>query len=279
MGIEIQYYYYGSDAEQTQYYDEGPLQVRRQISPINSSSINTDAIDAYRQGVEITQLKHFDNGIIKISAGEPGHFLKKNNFGMDKFYKKPGTPYQDIDYFDPIDFIEVQRDESYILVNLITFPIITDDLDHAENYQLNGIIEPLTIRSVASFYSINVPFEAHEVRGCLMGGNTDQNFASDQITSIYEFDVRYDNTIEHLDNDGYYKFDKSRLLPFNDNTNIANLITINSIDSSFIPAIINMTGSTENYISSNKRSATCGWDYNSNVTIGTDSIAFGGLSY
>jgi hypothetical protein len=40
-----------------------------------------------------------------------------------------------------------------------------------------------------------------------------------------------------------------------------------------------MTGSTNNYVSFDRRSATCGWSYDNNAAIGTDSLPFGGMTY
>lgn len=75
------------------------------------------------------------------------------------------------------------------MFNTITFPIITSDNDQIENYIFDGIIEPLTIRARASFFSIDVPFEAHEVKGAVMGGNTDTTWASDCIETVYTQDL------------------------------------------------------------------------------------------
>ena len=40
-----------------------------------------------------------------------------------------------------------------------------------------------------------------------------------------------------------------------------------------------MTGSTDNYIRYDEVSATCGWYYDNNMSVGTDSLAFGGMTY
>jgi hypothetical protein len=44
-------------------------------------------------------------------------------------------------------------------------------------------------------------------------------------------------------------------------------------------AVASLIGSTENYVSENDISATCGWTYDDVTIKGTDSIAFGGLGY
>ena len=40
-----------------------------------------------------------------------------------------------------------------------------------------------------------------------------------------------------------------------------------------------MTGSTDNYVPPGKKSATCGFVYDNIGYVGTDSIAFGGMTY
>ena len=72
-----------SDGERSeQWFDD---QIKRPIlvRP-TAGGIDTSAIDAWRQGVEIVTMNHFDAGIGKISAGEPGHVLRANSFGDKK---------------------------------------------------------------------------------------------------------------------------------------------------------------------------------------------------
>lgn len=71
-----------SHDESAPWFDDGPL-VKRvvRVGDPNVNGIDTSAIDAYRQGVELTTMRHFDAGIGKISSGEPGHLLKQSSFG------------------------------------------------------------------------------------------------------------------------------------------------------------------------------------------------------
>jgi hypothetical protein len=74
-----------SHDEGAPWFDEGPIP--RDIigvNTVNAVGIDMSPVDQYRQGVEITLMKHFNVGIGKISAGEPGHFLKQNSFGGGK---------------------------------------------------------------------------------------------------------------------------------------------------------------------------------------------------
>ncbi len=278
------------------FFDEGPgTPIAVQTLGSTSGSIDTSAIDPFRQGVELTQLKHFDAGSVKISAGEPGHILRRNRFGMDRLYDLQPA-FQDIDYFNPITFIEAQSASSPIDVSLITFPIITSDVNEIENYVMDGIIEPLTIRSRASFFSTDVPFEAHEVNGSLMGANLDVTKASDQILTVDYYDVNRKqlpfldliadigdpiHSVTMIPNAGYYSNAKSNLAPWADakySRDVVNSSRDITGGASMDKALSLMSG-TVGYIPFSKRSSACGWDFDGNVTVGTDSIAFGGFGH
>ena len=167
------------EQEKLYWFDEGPV-ITKKFVGINSSSIKTSDIDAFRQGVEITQDKH-TLGTYKIYAGTPGHIIKPVSYGVNNLDIISTDKFVEIDYFNPIRYLQAQEPGSKI-TEVITFPIITSDTNQIENFILNGIIEPLSIRPVASFYSIEFPFESHAVRGSFMGGNSDVRVASsDQV--------------------------------------------------------------------------------------------------
>src|SRR3990167_5763282 len=104
-------FFRGQDIEDTTFFDEGPRLKRNRPPAVNTSSIDMSAIDPYRQGVEITQLKHFDAGTFKIHSGEPGHRILRNRFGMDKNFR-PEPVFQELDYFSPLSFIRAQDTRS-----------------------------------------------------------------------------------------------------------------------------------------------------------------------
>ena len=276
--------------DDTSFFDEGPRIPNVKpltASGINTGSIDTFAIDGYRQGVEITQQKYFDAGYAKIHAGEPGHILRKNTFGISNNFRNTSPSFKDIDYFNPVLYIEAQDTNSPLLFSLITFPIITSDNDETENYLFNGVIEPFTIRSRASFFSIEAPFESHEVKGALMAGNTDQTYASDQVLTVDRHvltqQIFYLDMVDMFEGqipmNGFFNHIKLPLLPFVDERLIRDTISTSVYDEDMIEALSLMSGSTGNYISVGYRSATAGKDYDNNVSIGTDSITFGGMVY
>lgn len=300
-------FFRGTQLAATSFFDEGPRIIA--VKPtaltltgslINTSSIETSAIDAYRQGVELTQIKHFDAGIVKIHAGEPGHVLHKNRYGMDKNFRND-THFEETDYFDPRKYLTAQDSDSPLYFNIITFPIITSDNDQIENYVFDGVIEPLTIRARASFFSIDVPFEAHEVKGALMGGNTDTSWGSDRVLTVYTnesapngaFLDQYADSVAFPGEEsgsfapaassivGFFMHDKRQLSPFVDARYPRNVPLPTNYDTQMSIAVNLMSGSTDSYVSevTKTKSATCGWDYDNGVSQGTDSLAFGGMIY
>lgn len=289
--------------EDPSFFDEGPPVTA--FTPTfasgtfhNTSSIKTVEIDGYRQGVELTQQKHFDAGIAKIHAGEPGHVLRRNSFGMSKNFRNDPR-FEELDYFKPVRFLQVQDSESPLVSSVITFPIITSDNDQIENFLFDGIIEPFTIRARASFFSIDVPFCAHEVKGAVMGGNTDSSWTSDRVQTVYLHDLKqnlpfldqYADAVAFAEQGmgqghvssivGFFHVDKSPSAPFQDTRFPRNAALSTNYDPTMDAALSLMTGSTEGYINLavGKRSATSGWDYDTNSGVGTDSLAFGGMVY
>jgi hypothetical protein len=277
-------FFRNSHEQLTDFFDEGPVVVQKAVTAVNSSSIETVQIDGFRQGVELTQIKHYDAGTYKIHAGEPGHVLHRNRYGMDKNFR-PDPEFSELDYFDPVVFLELQEQDSPLVSNIITFPIITGDNDQIENFYFNGIIEPFPIREVASFFSTEVPFQARGVGGSISAGNMDQTDASDQILTVDDFSqvsqTEYIDMVDMFDGripmNGTFQHQKSLWKPFIDIRPVRNTVPSASYDTAMIAALSTMSGSSENYVTYKQRSATAGWTYGN--TLGTDSITFGGRTY
>lgn len=269
------------------YFDDGVgIDINEKIKSSNekqyslTGSINTTLIDGFRQGVEITQAKHFYAGnSVRIHAGEPGHVLRKNSYGADRNFLLQNE-FKELEYYDALKYINNQ--------DIITYPLVTHDSDETENYNFNGIIEPLTIRAVAAFFSIDVPFEAHSLKATLMDGNQDITTAASKILNVklkkenYKIPPWLDlidmmGTVKKVPTIAFFNDDKTYINPFNDSSNKVQLST--NLPNDMISAVTELIGSTENYISENETSAACGWMYDDVWSKGTDSIAFGGLGY
>lgn len=266
------------------YFDEGPRVP--QANPVGSlsGSMDTSLIDPYTQGVEITRESQYVAGLAKIWSGEPGHRLLKAGFGMERNFF-PDPKFAEMDLFDPVRYLRAQEVESPLWYNIITYPIVTGDNDQMENFNFNGIIEPLTIRPVVSFSSIETPFESHSVRGSYSGGNLNQLGGSDQVLTVDYFEptqqaIGYLDMVDMFEGrplNGFFRHEFTTILPYNDARLSRNILKQEPSD--MVAVLSLMTGSTDNYIKHNQRSNTAGWSYDGNTNIGTDSLAFGGMTY
>ena len=264
----------------TQIFDEGPRLVPGNVNPNLSGSMDTTAVDAYVQGVEITRMRQYDAGVAKIWSGDPGHYHKQNTFGSDKGVF-PGSTFTDKDLFNPVKFIHVQESSSPLWSQLMTFPIVTSDNSELENFNFNGVIEPLTIRSVASFFSIETPYIAHAVKGTLAAGNIDQQGATDRILTVDNFEPTrmIDGFLDMSDHDGsFFGFEHRGMAPFTDEHLIRNVSPVASEPSDMSIALGAMSPASDNYVKHNQRSATSGFIYDDVVSVGTDSLSFGGMT-
>ena len=288
--------FFRSDYEKWKpYFDEGPPQKPKKIIPINSGSIDTTQIDAWRQGAEITDIKHFDAGVVKIHAGEPGHVLPQKSFGYGSSFRSQENSWKEIDLFNPVDFILAQNNYTTSSITL-TWPIVIKDYDATNNYEIDGIIEPITIRAVASFFSINIPWEPHAVRGSVLDGNLNFRNATDRIMSVDYFNpnsdyIEYFDMVDMFGNmplNGYFRDDQISIKPFVDQRLPRDIPLSNNYSKQLSDALskVYLSGSesityksTDTYIGYNQISAATGFTFDSVQGIGTDSIAFGGLIY
>lgn len=272
----------------TLFFDEGP-RVHNAKSAVTSSlsgAMDTRASDPYAQGVEISRQSQYDAGLVKIWSGEPGHVMLYTRYGMDKNYL-PNPGFAEMDYFNPVTYVKAQEEVSPLWWNIFTFPIITGDNDQAENYDFNGIIEPLSIRQAVAFFSIDAPLEIRSIKASMVGGNQNQIGGADRIMSVDYFEPNRE-MIGFLDmvdmfqgkpTVGYFRHEFATLPPFKDERLIRNQPLEGTEPQDVVTAMSLMTGSTDNYVRYNQRSNTCGWYYDNNSGVGTDSLAFGGMTY
>jgi len=280
-------------------FGRGQTRAKSSITPKShnylSSSVN---LDSYRNGIEITNFNHWIAGTVKISAGTPGHLIKPLCLGVSEISVVDKDYYQEIDIFNPIYFIGLQEEDKPI-ENMITFPIVTNDSNQLENYVLNGIIEPFPIRPIISKFSINVPFEPQGVRGQFGSGNSTMFLASDYITSVdyYEptrqnnnvfLDLGEDITMQNDEGDVvrhlgssifYFNDGVNYLAPFEDKVPPRGTATTSNYTSDLIEVVNKMRGQGTTYISKKEKSASTGFMYDNISQNGTDSIAYGGLTY
>lgn len=219
---------------------------------------DTREIDAYRQGVEITRLRHYDAGVVKIHAGEPLHILRKNRFGMDSFGRTKTNSYSDNEKFYSLNYMRAQEGAETFEDWNITYPWYLDQEIETESGKYDGVIEPLSIRPVLDRSTIDDPYEMHSMWGQMMGGTPDPWRASSLLLNIDYFET------------------ETKIIGFND---MGYFVRRQSTIGYFDDCYVNPLGKSDILVPPKKVSATSGWDFDNNSGVGTDSIAFGGMGY
>jgi hypothetical protein len=285
----VENFFWLNPSRDEDFFDETPHN-RVLVTAHDSSSIDTSAIDGYRQGIEIRSMKHFDAGTIKIHAGEPGHFVKPSTYGLNSVYYDKG-PFRDAGGRDPVQFLgaSTRPDRQVTAQPFISVPPLELDSRAFDRFLYDGVLDFLGARRRSEFLSTDSPEDARGVFGEMQDGNVDETGASDQVVSIYEFQPLihqrpFFDAPELLDNrwpTGNRAVNtKATLVPFDDARFLRNVTTSSTTyPSEMTQALSLMTGSSDNFVSDKQRSSTSGWDYDSNSAIGTDSIAFGGMTY
>jgi hypothetical protein len=279
---------YNSDSYLTSSTVLDPSGNQRKILAASNDYLVSSSIDSYRNGVEITQEKHWTAGVAKITAGSPGHLYESLRFGYSDIDILSPDVYHELEVFNPVTFVESGGG--------LLYPIITSNSSEAENSVMNGIIEPFAIRPVISYSSIYFPFEPHSTKAEFGNGNTNLKFASDQVLSVDYYLPQRENKCLYLDavdliglpdesgggvivgpSSGYLS-EGSNVVPFFEDVFYARGEKPSATYSAdLIDALKDMPQGGTTYITSKERSATCGFVYDQ-ATQGTDSIAYGGYT-
>lgn len=287
--------------DDTSFFDEGPDK-RPNSNLIDGTA--TDVVDQFRQGVEITRPEYYGAGIVKIHAGNPGHKLRQTDFGADTKYITPNS-YVDYDNFDPVTYVKAGGNASYLPQKTI----VSYNEQVSDEYIYNGVLEPFTIRSR---FSKSPYHPTRKANGAPMIGN-ERLGGSDEIQTIYVNDVarstyafsdvyviqtyvtssqpRVISASTILRNltvissaptpDQIVSTGLSRSRPFNDIK-----LQRENLDSLSYGVIMDaalrlLDPSQDNYVNTSlsEKSANCGWTYEDSTQVGTDSIAFGGMTF
>ncbi len=218
-----------------------------------SNSMNTSAVDPFRQGIELTQDKHFQQGIAKIWSGMPGHVVDLNQYGQRDDEIFPNQRYfEEIAKFNPV---------LYLTDYYSNQPVVIDSAVNTNEHGFDGIIEPLTIRKVIAFTSIDAPFEPHGTKANLESGNFNLFRNADQIISKYNFkevslgDHWYEDNVDMVGsiptNLGFWPTITTRLLGFDDSQIRDGVILPISASLDMQEALKGMRPPTENYLPTN----------------------------
>ena len=232
-------------------FNESPTVI---VKSVSSSSIDTREVDAFRQGVELTQEKHFQEGPVKIHAGEPGHQLRPNTAGEpaagtlfpnDMFF-------QEIDIFDPVLYMENNVDFSFLSQKIAFRASTTTD-----GFNYDGVIEPFAIRTVVTFMSINASLEPHSIHGSVESANFNPFVHADRIVGVQKFaevtvgSFPYEDNTDSMNdmplNVGFFPMESRRTFPFDD-SQLKNGNFSSSTDDEMRQQIILMNPGSDNYV-------------------------------
>lgn len=140
-----------------------------------SIGYDTTSFDHLRQGVEIRNDKDRYGGPLKISAGTLDHSLEQIVFG------------QPLPYKEEFSFEEADRlTANMVLSGAMNLAQSEVDSNILDGFQLDGVLEPFTIREVATFSSIEAPFISHAIKSDLQGGNLDPVFGGSDVILQFE---------------------------------------------------------------------------------------------
>lgn len=274
----------------TSFFDDAPAS--RVRSDAEAHSQMSSSIDAFRQGVEISSMKHFGAGIVKIHSGEPGHVLRQLNVGLN--HKVDHVPFVEVDGFSYRSLPLAQELSIPTFDGIVTMPSSSITVVQNKGSVMDGVIDPLSIRNPRPMKRIDGVIAVNTVNASLQAGNVDASGASDSVETVYDTLQSTGPYVENyassyfIENDGTQRtsttfksgyVETSELAAFVDARYVRN--DVSDVQDNEISAMLsNMTGSTEVYVSSalSKKSSPCGWTYDT-CFAGTDSITYGGRTH
>ncbi len=150
-----------------------------------NQTIDTKLIDPIRQGIH-TNIKTFGENLTwRISdhgfdAFDRSYFTEPNVIGQPKLFRDEGIPFDDsTGKWDPVQYINDPGDSQY--------PVVLFDPAWNEPDQMNGVIEPLAIRTIGTqFRAAELPFVANSIKCHLIDGNIDPVKGSDMILQFID---------------------------------------------------------------------------------------------
>ena len=249
-----------------------------------NSGIDTDQIDQYRQGISIRSMADSSLSMLPVIT-----------FGIVELWESPGedgtiAPFDDIvGKFTAVSFLNDPGTQVYP-ANIVS-PVLRDPAT------MNGIIEPLAIRTKLSNTSTDGPIVAHDIRASLFPDSGLGIFSkSSEISgfiSLSNSDVIapfLDSQESLIGNASFriatpgFDYPEQKNMPPYDDSVVINTTTLAEFVTQRTLGIFNLNERVGVYV----KSATAGFVYRNYESVkakktgaqktnGTDSIAFGGL--
>jgi hypothetical protein len=278
-----------------------------QITISVNDGMDTTDVDAYRQGISIRSFADYScilvptltpNGFPAKTSTRFNFSVEQTTFGIVELWEDPGedgtpAPFEDITgNFDAKTYLTDTGTQIYPVV--LFSPVLRDPST------MNGVIEPLAIRTKLSTTNTEGPEVAHDIRATLLPnegaeivgmfaqiGNFIKFNSPSKIAPFYDAqDVLMENSegTYRLSAPGFNFPEPRSIAPFDESINL-NTSTLTVADGSL--NALDLTGLDAKYGIYGK-SSTTGFEYRSSTSVklrktgaqrvlGVDSIAFGGF--
>jgi len=237
-------------------------------------SINTTAYDRFRQGIYRYKLNIIKGIAPTVGPELTGSIIIQNTFGQPKTHDDVGV-FEDDDRYNASVYIN----------NLSGFAVYLDQMD--------GVIEPFTIRADASFTTIESPYLARSIKGEFGNGNSDFYRRHDQAECVFPIEAPliiapFEDASDYMGDTqsasvplpGFSSTKQAALRPFKEvklEDNKKSIVFEHEVSGSdMISALNAMNPSTDSFLDNETKSARTGFTY-TNAPQGVDSVAFGGL--
>lgn len=237
--------------------------------------VNTSAIDAFRQGVEIRTNKQYIAGSVKILSGERGHAITPQPLGQAandnavKFEK-----WTDKAAFDALEFVLAGGWQEPFSVN--------DNISETTIY--DGVIRSNSI----DYDSVSAQRTSKIVATMIDGNTSSVNGGSTRIMTVDDFSNQNAGSTfnDGTDSDAssVTQSELATISPYLDSENVCYNVFNKEfwpnqapagIDISVVNLIIHSAAREDSYVQSWQTSMSAGFQFDS----GTDSVAFGDMQY
>ena len=289
---------------------------RKTVKTSGKNGIDTSQIDSYRAGINVRSMSDFSQILSPVVTGrglpanqnEKFDFgIEQNTFGQSKLFEDAGEDGKNT-FFEDIG--NLKNPVAYINANSRTalYPEVLLSPSWLDPAQLDGVLEPLTIRSKINNTSNEGPVVAHDIRGSLMPSSGPEiSGKSFKVESFIQFEKNrgssvssyFDSQDSAMNIDGYYVSvpgyddpEDNLISPFKEDMSPEKTLSWNG--RSYLPESSIQIQFDQDFtgdsrlgtigISSNTGFSYRGGHYRTKSTgtgnqkcLGTDSIAFGGL--
>lgn len=233
-------------------YDDSQQKDYRRASQNQSTS--TSELDQYRQGVELTHVKHYAQGMVKIHAGFNGqtgvHTVPQFVYGQTQKTITDELYYRDILPTSPATHVTGSSTPTYYIVDQGNDQDVSVDI-------FDGVIEPFHIRDVVA---LRRDFKAYERKlwGALGEGNVSDREGSDvflNIMKLRDIEVGSFPVVDTVDTTGSLvtvveseSVNNRKHGPFVEDYTKKGTFASTKMESDMQIAVFNMTPGTENML-------------------------------